>query len=422
MLYRRLLTGNTGLPVPPPPPVNVVTLAASPHGSFNWDERTNALQVGGKSFWAVNNGSSGDVEVYERDETTGAVTGPTVLRAAMQKDAHAVPTLAVRSSDNKLVACYAPHVSGSGAVYRRISTNALDSTAWAAETNIRSQLTGTNTTDISLHQLNAEVGAPIYMVWRNVPSGFDSRWVLSKSTDGGSTWTSLINMYWLGAVRSYVHSASNEQDRIDCIATSTFDFVHPNAIGHFYYQGGNFYKSDGTFINSTGITSFAQITEIYPSTTIANPGAVAYDGSGNPVVTFYTWNAATKLYTYWYTRWTGSAWTTRTAFVTDTPSLNWNPSAHDGMYLAAVDDADVSTIYSVEVVAGQAEVYRYVTHDGGSTFSRAQMTSGSSGFQGFIIPVRNRATSAGALVAAYTFGTWNHYSSYALGTKGLVLP
>lgn len=413
MLAWRLLGSFPGSTNNPTPTYQVLT--AKPHGGYNHWSIAAALQDSGTAFIGYVSGTTGNIEVIERDEATGVITGPTVVHAALEADAHDSPAMLIRSSDSRIVAIYSRH--NNGELYRRISTNALDSTAWGTETNIDSQVGGTRYTNAQLHQLNAEVNDPIYMYFRNEPTaaGTDSRWQLSKSTDGGSTWGTMANIYHIPSNRSYLVSWSNGQDRIDFLATAAFA-SSPYKLGHFYYEAGDYHTSDGTIITSPPIQSFSEITQIYSGTDQVWPGQVAIDTDGTPVMLYYTWDGA--LWTYWYARWDGSAWNS-TAFVIDTPAYNYNPGGNDGMYGAAIDDASVNIVYGLRAVGVNPEWFKWVTTDDGATFTETQLTSGSAIFQATPIPVRNRGSKL-AVIANY--GTWNHYTSFNMGTNGLVAP
>jgi hypothetical protein len=402
---------------PPDPGLPTIdTMTSAPNGGFSPSYViAGAVQSGGKVFVGLINGSTGAAAVVERDETTGTETGPTTLRT-LGADAHNSPALLVRSSDSRIVTVYCAHSATS--IYRRISTNPEDSTSWGTETNLDSSLTGTHYTNPQLHQLNSETNDPVYLFYRNEPTaGTDSRWQLSTSTDGGSTFGTMANIYHIPGKRSYLVSWSNGEDRIDFLASGAFS-TSPYQIGHFYYEGGSYFKSDGTSAGSPPIQNFANITEIATGGDVLHPGQVVIDSySGTPVVLYYSWNAASTTFSYWYGRWNGTTWDT-TALVSGTAAYNYNVGASDGMYGAMIDDGDVNTVYLMKVVSGQPELFRLVTTDDGATFTEDQVTTESSGFQSNPIPVRNRGTG---LVGAYQYGTWTYYLSYSLGIKGIVL-
>lgn len=410
------LTGGPYFPpgVLPPDTLLVEELTSAPNGGFNPWTIANAIHSSDIAFIGYIDGTSGNVEMIERDESTGTITGPTTLKAAMGADAHDSPATLILPSGN-LLSVYCPH-SGSS-IYRRISTNPLDSTAWGSESNLDSSIGGSRYTNPQLHQLVDETNDPVYLFFRNEPSvGTDSRWQLSKSTDGGSTFGAMANIYHIPGHRSYLVSWSNGADRIDFLATAAFT-TSPYKIGHFYYEGGSYFKSDGTSAGSPPIQDFANITQLHSGTDILQPGFVTYDGSGNPVVLFWAYDAGADTYDYYYGRWDGAAWTV-TAFVTGTPAYTYNAGVEDGVYGAAIDDSDPDVIYGIKEVSGQSQLFRWVTADGGDTFTETQLTDNLEDFNAQVVPVRNRGSSL--LVCWNGPGTWNHYESYSVGTSGLV--
>lgn len=387
-------------------------LTSPPHGGFNpWIN--SAVQGNGKVFIAYTDGETGDAAVIERDESTGVVTGPTVLHSALEGDDHDAPALAIRS-DGHLVAIYGQHNNSS--IYRRVSTNAYDSTSWGSETNLDSQLGGTRYTDWQLHNLSGT----LYLLVRDEPSaGTDSRWDMSHSTDGGSTWTGLIEIQRIVSHRSYVVSWNDGVSKIHFVATSATD-VSPYKIAHYYFDAndGNLHKSDGTVIGAAGggpITDVTDATVIYSGSVYATPINVALDGSGEPVATYVT--VDTPDFKNFYARWDGSEWNS-TSLATYSGGYVYDTTAGapaNQPYELCLDDGDPNVVYDLVPVSGQVELFRRVTTDGGATFTSSQLTSGSSGFVATPIPIRNPAS--GGLRVAWQYGTWTDYTDYSLGIK-----
>jgi hypothetical protein len=87
------------------------------------------------------------------------------------------------------------------------------------------------------------------------------------------------------------------------------------------------------------------------------------------------------------------------------------------VYGICIDDSTPDRMFGIRQISGQAEVFMYETADNGATWVETQLTTGSTGFQAAPIPVRNAGSK---LLAVYEYGTWTHYTSYSLGTKGLV--
>jgi hypothetical protein len=404
---RSLRTGGVTNPV-----LAGITLTDAPNGNFSPYCVPVAVQSGGKVFYAYPDGSNGNIEIAEADEATGANVATTVLHAALEADAHNCAAILVRSSDSRLVVIYGRHNNSD--IYRRISTNPNDSTSWGTETNIDSQLGGTRYTDWQLHQLNAMTNDPLVLFYRDEPTaGTDSRWVMSTSTDGGTTFGAQTIIYRVASARSYVVSWSDSQDRIHFIASnSTAAATH--VIGHFYYDNGSWFASDGTSLGSPPFDE-TDLTTIYSGSDFALPSFVAIDTDGTPVATYYTRNASDE-YTHWYARWDGSQWNS-TELASGLSGVPYEPTTGDtGPLHATPDDGDVNVVYSIEDTGdGNPQVYRYVTVDSGATFSKSAITMGSTGHQGVPSAVRHRGSGLRVL---WQFGTLNDYLDYSLGTRG----
>lgn len=387
-------------------------LLSAPDGNFSPYTVPVAVQASGKVFFGWVDGSNGNIEVAEVDDSSMAVTGPTVLKAALEVDAHNSPALLVRSSDSRLVAVYGRHNNSD--IYRRVSTNPLDSTAWGSESNLDSSLGGTRYTNWQLHQLNGMTNDPVVLFYRDEPSaGTDSRWVMASSTDGGGTFGAQTIIYRVTSARSYVVSWSDSNDRIHFLASnSTGAATH--VIGHFYYENGSWFASDGSSLGSPPFDE-TDLTTIYSGSDFSLPSFVAIDTDGTPVVTYYTRNGS-NLYTYWYARWSGSAWVS-TQLASGIDGFNYELSAGGpAPYHATPDDADVNVVYSIEATGGgDPQVYRYATLDSGATFSKSAITTASTGHQGVPSAVRGRGSGLRVLWQA---GTFTDYQDYSVGTRG----
>ena len=317
---------------------------------------------------------AGNVLVSTYDHTAKTIDAGVSLHDALETgDDHDVPAILVRASDNKLMAFYCRHAANDSHYYMRISSNALDASAWAAEVDIAAQTGAVNPTYANAYQLTGETDSPIYLFWREYPDT-----AYSKSTDGGANWSAKKHIFANGEQRPYVQYAQNGTSRIDILMTEG----HPNSlktsIYHGYYQAGNLYKSDGTLVGAmdSGPYNPTSFTRIYDgSTNRAWNWDIAIDGSGNPVVT-YAVVENTAAHSYRYAKWNGSTWVDNALVANAGTYIDGvtEPYYSGG---CAIDPQDVNIVYcSIQTGAGNWNVWKYVTADGGANWTSTQVSYG----------------------------------------------
>lgn len=402
---RRLLlaaaAGGAGFPVPP---IGSVTLTSAPDGGMNQLVVPGAFTHGGVTTIGYVDGS-GNVEAIEWN---GSTSGPHTIHASFEADAHDSPAIVRRASDGRLIVAYSKHNNTPFNV--RVSTNADDPSAWGSATDIDSQLGGTRYTDHGLW----EVDSTLYLVVRDEPSaGTDSRWVISTAAASVPTsgWAAQTILYRVASERSYV---------LTHLSGSVIHFVVTNGsstgfskLGHFYLDtaAGTYHRSDGTDITADVPLDFSDVTEIATGTALF-PWNIVVDGSGYPVV------AARDGLDYEYIRWNGAAWSQTTVASSGTGYEYNGPATGFIAYGACIDDGRPDDMYVIEDVSSQPEVARYRTADGGATFSRRAVTTGSSGLKVQLICVRDPLD--GGLRAFWMEGTWTDYEDWSTGLAGVV--
>ncbi len=168
----------------------VVDQARSPFdlavpGAWSWFGGPRAIAVNGSIFVASIN-PVGHARVTQLSQATGEREASATLRTSLGVDDHNVPALLVRASDNKLMAFYCAH--NGAEYYMRVSTNALDATAWEAEAALDSSLGMDSYTYANPIQLTGETNDPIWLFFRGDPPGATG-WghYYSKSEDDGAT-------------------------------------------------------------------------------------------------------------------------------------------------------------------------------------------------------------------------------------------
>jgi hypothetical protein len=302
------------------------------------------------------------------------------LHNKLEVDDHCNPTFLFRESDSKILVFYSEH--NGTEMYMRLSTNAEDITAWGAETGLDASIGDEHYTHPSPIQLTGETNDPIYLFYRGrsaaLPGG-KSQWCYSKSTDNGNTWSARTVVY--------DNVAAGEGSYMKCVQASStqMHFVVSDAtpdanasLYHFYYEGGNYYQSDGTLIAGGAPLVPADLTQIYDgSVTTSRLYDIEIDGDGYPVIV-YDKIVLTTDHRYRYARWNGSSWDDHeiceagtyyaTDIVTD-PNVVYNSGG------IAIDPSDVDTVYLSKVVQSNHEIWKYTTSDGGTTWSGEAITA-----------------------------------------------
>lgn len=314
--------------------------------------------------------------VWQYTHATGALVGTQVYDAGAQ-ESHRVPVLLRRASDGRLLTFYS-HGTALQEIAYRISTNPDDSTSWGAESLIAHGL-GSYYASYYLQpfQLLGETNSPIYLFFKSYvsPSASDFDQYYVKSTNGGTTWSAPVKVIDGNGQRPYMVVTKNGEDRFDLLLSRG----HPNEVPagtngayHAYYQGGSYYKTDGTLIGSTAFNVDAATSIFDGSAGQTFPLDIAIV-SGKPVV-LYQYSVSRNDLRYVYAKWNGSAWV-KTEFLASAPfSVNFDLWIAGGYGCLS---ADGLTAYVGRKVNGQIEQWRYTTADGGSTFSGSALTSDS---------------------------------------------
>jgi len=390
----------------------VVDQARSPFdltipGAWTWFSDPRAIAASGSVFVGSIN-TAGHARVTQFNQSTGERAAGFTLHSSLGVDDHDVPSLLIRSSDSKLMAFYCHH--NGAEFYMRVSTNALDASAWDAEVTLDSSLGMDSYTYANPIQLTGETNDPIWLFFRGDPPGATG-WAqyFSKSEDDGATWAAATRWIENGSERPYIKLVQNGDARIDFAVTDG----HPNSVAtnslyHGYYEGGNWYQSDGTLVGGVGDLPFAPsaFTLVYDGTTTPCwVSDIVIDGSGNPVIAYENFPSTTD-HRYRYAKWNGSAWSD-------------NEIVAEGTYLYAaeayysggisIDPADVNTVYlSREPGDADWEIWRYVTSDGGATWEGTKLTTESGrALRPYV--VRNHG---GDKKVAYFAGTYMTFTNY----------
>lgn len=378
-------------------------LTTAPSGGWTQIPEPRAIYYNGVTYFGYINGSNGNVEIRTYTHSSGVVSSPTVLHAALGADTHEAPAILVRSSDQRIVCAYSAH--NGAALYVWISTNPEDISA-GSETNIDVAVGSGVYTYANLVQLSGESGK-IYLFFRNVTAFVTAFWQFTTSTDGGATWATYTELYSVPSTLTYWKIASDGVNRIDFVVSSANPSAPTSKIGHFYYDG-TWHKSDGT-----GITlplAFTNVTEVYGSGTGPGWATDLYlDGSNHPRFVYNVDNGSLTDSYFGYARWTGSAWVLSTILASVGFGVN-DPSP------VASLNPSTSACHLVRYIAGHHEIWRYSSLDNGATWSGVAVTSGSIVDNLYPLNVRDHATG---LATLWLTGTYTDATSNSLGIMGV---
>lgn len=323
-----------------------------------------AAYAGGKTF-LTGVTAGGDVVVGSYDHTTGHTTSPFILASGLtcpSGNIHISVAIHVRASDQRLVVAYAEEHAAKPRV--RISTNALDATAWGAEALVS---TAGAYTYMTLYQLPGAAGAPFYIISRDYVNP-TFRIGYAKSTDGGATFgaftpilygTSSAATYWrIGTDgSSALHIFMTDTDRSD---------GSPSSVYHMKFAGDTLFKSDGTSLGAgpVAVTSGTVVLATTTALKAVRPEGWAMSG-GQPCVLLNCHDSTRTPSKIRVAVWNGSSWVVST--VVDAGLT----------YYGAMAKNDPYTVYLAELVGPRYEINRYTSANSGSTWATEAITGGS---------------------------------------------
>jgi hypothetical protein len=302
-----------------------------------------------------------------------------VLQSGWGADDHGSGSLLVLP-DRRLMVFYARH-NGAG-LFCRTATRPEDIDAWGAEVTVCAACGVTYSNPVHLRDEDR-----IHVFWR----GGDWKPAFATSQDG-IAWSPAQTLLrdprdGDAAVRPYVKVAGDGRAAIHVAFTDGHPRDEPcNSIRHVIREGASFRTADGSRIGG-----IADLPLAVP------PGALVYDGrrhgirawlwdlaldrDGRPVVA-YTRLPAPRDHRYHYARWDGRAWSDVEIarggpWFPETPCYRREHERHysGGM---ALDPSDPSVVYLSRPSGGVFEIERWVTADGGATWSATPITRGSA--------------------------------------------
>lgn len=392
-------------------------LTAAPNGGWVWFSDPRAVYDNGYTFVGYTD-NDGNYVAARYNHATGAVDQTFVLYTSSVIDDHQNPVFLVRASDSRLLAFYRDTSAGECLI--RVSTNPDDVSAWGAPTDVMSQLGAATRYYHRPHELPGESGTPMYL-WlsTNDISGLAKIFGYSKSTDGGTTWSTYTSIYqcttWV-----YEKMVVNGTDRFDFAVTDNHPTDGATSIYHFYYHAGSYYKSDGTLITAGLPFSQTAPTKVYDGSSISSwIWDIAIDpATSRPILVFATFPTPSSDHRYNYAAWNGTVWVVNQICTAGGPiatNLGFDPGQTYYSGGVSLDHTDPSIVYVSRNIGSQWEIWRYHTADGGATWTSVQLTTGSAQPQVRPVGIRGRVND---LAALWLNGSYPDYEAFNQGVQG----
>lgn len=356
MSIRRLLLGaGTGFVIPPPTP-----FALGATGFWNAMSSPRAAYYNGRTYlgWTTD---AGDVYAAHWDHATATLSTPVLLVAgqvAVDGAIHVSPAILVRASDHRIVVANVAN-GGTHKPGIWISTNPEDASAFGAGADIGTAGVYTYTDLVAL-------GSDIYLIVAHW-SGGERRMAWYVSSDGGSTWGSMVVVMRPAVNSTFFWRVLGNGSRIDMFTTDTDRSAADSSIYHAYWDGTTLRNSAGTSLGALAAFS-------------ADGTLVQDDSLGSAYMQNATWDGANLVGALWIdlgsqarirrATYTGGSWVLST--VTDNGGeVGGNPNVAG----CAVAWGDGDTFYVPIKVGSFFELYRY-TYSG--SWSGTALTSGSA--------------------------------------------
>lgn len=375
-----------------------------PRNAWTWFNDPRCIEMpGGRILTGGVNSDNGAIQLNWTDDS-GATFSTFDLLGSGTVDDHDNPGL-LRRSDNHIMAMFCRH-NGSQ-MYVSTSDNPGDPSAFT-RVDIDSQLGGGPYAYANPYQLTGEANDPIYLFYR---SGTTPTWsaYYSVSINGGTTWAAQTRLLDGDPTegRPYLKCAQNGNDRIDFACTDGNPAEVPtNSIYHFYYQGGSWYTSAGVSMGTPPFTVATEPTEVYDGTTVRSWiwDIQIDETTGYPVIVFATF-PTTSDHRYNYARWNGSSWDVNEICAAGTGLYAAEPYYSGGV---CIDPDDVNTVYASREASGVWTLYKYVTANGGASFTETAFSTCEDAIRPYKIK--------GASLLAAVAGPYTTYNSFKTRT------
>jgi hypothetical protein len=197
-------------------------------------------------------------------------------------------------------------------------------------------------------------------------------WAYSTSTDGGATWAAQTVFFGQDTI-PYLRICSNGLDRVDFAMSGSPNVDSALKICHFYYSGGNYYKTDGTQISASLPLTVADITVVHTDTDKVWVHDIQRNDSNGHIVIVFSKFVSTTDHRYYYAKWEGSGWQTNEIVAAGQYLYAAEPYYSGGI---VIDPSNLNVVYLSRQINGIFEIWKYITDDG-STWTGTAITQNS---------------------------------------------
>ncbi len=345
----------------------------------------------------------GDIKVASYDHSTRVRT-TAVLAWRLGIDDHNNPSLHVLP-DGRLMVFYS-RASRKKMSYR-VTSRPEDITSWGRERTLATNTSGPRGyTYPNPVQLRAE-GNRLWLFWR----GGNWQPTFSTSTNGANTWATARTLVRYSGERPYIKFASNDRNTIHFAFTQGHPANVNSNIYYAFYKRGYFYRAGGTRIKRVSQLPLSPSEASRVDTTRTNAWIhdIAIDPRGRPVIVYATIVSARQHY-YWYARWIGRRWQR----VRITPAGASIAGGREMWYSGGItlDHENTSVVYLSREVNGIHEVETWRTPNGGGSWRRQAVTSGSSTENVRPISPRGLRSFDDDMSVVWMGGNYKHYVAY----------
>ncbi len=362
------------------------------NGSWCWFSDPRAVYFEGEykrtySGWVDN---YGDIHIAFYDHETNEIASR-VIYDGLEVDDHNNPSI-LFDEEGHLLVFFNTHMMGEMPLFLVKSTLPESIEAWGevkelflndASLKNKGRLNHTYTNPV---KLSSEKGR-IYLFWR----GVDGKPSYSFSEDNGDSWSTGKVFFMPEPIysfrRPYAKIYSDGNKRIHF----TFTDGHPrkekeNSIYYMYYEGGSFFRADGSRIKEMGIepVSPAELDKVYDGKSgkaKAWNWDIAQDPEGNPVIAYVRFPDDEK-HMYCYASYQNGKWNNYELI----NSGRWFPETPDGFtepepnYSGgmSIDKENPSVIYLSVNRDSIFEIEKWTSSSQGKKWKVEKITSGSA--------------------------------------------